>query len=220
MAPEGKAKGLFFGMVMRGGCWTCGERLSPNEVAGVCPACRWSWPLIDGRAGKVMVQERLGWDFVVAGVRVREGLGTEEVLHRMKYGGFPKVALSLGRWLAERHPSPPKQCVLVPVPIHWRRRWKRGFNQTEALAEGLAQSWGLEVRRDLLTRVRHGASLTGASREGRLAALRSTFVAHGHGLRVVLVDDVCTTGATASVCREALETSGHIVEGGAWVGLA
>ncbi len=104
----------------------------------------------------------------------------------MKYGEFPKVAYSLGRWLAELHPTPPKYCILVPVPIHWRRRWKRGFNQPEALAQRLAQLRGLEVRRLGLTRVRHGAPLTGSSREGRLSALCSTFVAYGTGQHIVI----------------------------------
>ena len=68
--------------------------------------------------------------------------------------------------------------------------------------------------------IAHGSSLTGSSREQRQDAIRQSFVAMQCRDPVILVDDVCTTGATASTCRQVLEEAGCQVVGGIWVGLA
>ena len=149
---------------------------------------------------------------------------TEKVVHRMKYGGFPSAGRSLGRWIALGR-TPPSHAILVPIPIHWRRRWRRGFNPTQALAEGLSATWGLEVRPGLLRRVKHQASLTSSSRAKRQQELIQTFQAplsreKGEERSVVLIDDVLTTGATFRACRAELESRGHAVIGGVWLAMA
>lgn len=120
--------------------------------------------------------------------------------------------------------------MLVPVPLHWRRRWRRGFNPPQALAEGLAKEWTRKVRPEAMVRTRHRVSLTHASRTARLEALEATY--HMNAVvpfdeddgqakpPVVLVDDVLTTGATFRVCRKVLEEAGHEVLGGVWLALA
>ena len=209
-----------FGAVFRGNCWGCGLRLTANQVAGVCPSCRMDWPVIDPASGEALIRERADWEYVAAGFRVTRLHGTEQLVHRMKYGGFPRVAWSLGGWLAARWPQPPRECVLVPVPLHWRRHWKRGFNQALGLAKGLSRSWGNEVREDVLQRIAHGSSLTGASREQRQDVIYQSFVAIQCRDPVILVDDVCTMGATATTSRHVHEESACALVGGIWLGLA
>ena len=110
----------------RGRCWSCGETLLPNEVAGVCPPCCWQWPsLADDGASCVLARERSGLPVFGLGFRLRQP--TESVVHRMKYGGFPKHGQTLGMWMGGRWRAPPENVVLMPVPSHWRRVWRRGF---------------------------------------------------------------------------------------------
>lgn len=208
----------------RGRCWSCGERLLPNEVAGVCPPCRWQWPsLADDGTSCILARERSGFPVFGLGFRLRPP--TESVVHRMKYGGFPKHGQTLGMWMGRRWRAPPENTVLVPVPSHWRRVWRRGFNPSEALCAGLARVWNRDMSSKTLRRIRHRSSLTEATRGKRLDALEEMFeavprdaIACGQG--VVLVDDVLTTGATFRACQMALTAAGHNVLGGVWLAMA
>jgi ComF family protein len=97
-------------------------------------------------------------------------------------------------------------CV-VPVPLHWQRRWRRGFNQALELSHDL----GLPVRR-ALRRHRNTRTQTDLPADARHRNVRSAFVMRRavpvEGLRVVLVDDVSTTGATLEACASALMAAG------------
>jgi len=144
------------------------------------------------------------------------------VVHRVKYGGFPSQGRALGQWMAQGWPAPPRDVVLVPVPLHWRRHVRRGFNPPQALAEGLATGWGCEVQPRLLRRLKHRVSLTSATRAARQSALCETFGVREHVRlpeRVVLVDDVLTTGATFRACQQVLKVEGVEVVGGVWLAM-
>jgi ComF family protein len=130
------------------------------------------------------------------------------ILHALKYDGRRTAAVPLARLM--RH-----HCagvldgadVLVPVPLHRQRRRRRGFNQAEAIAGSL----GLPAR-PLLRRVRATPSQTDLPAAQRHANVRGAFRlarrADVRGLRVVLVDDVCTTGATLEACARVLREAG------------
>lgn len=97
--------------------------------------------------------------------------------------------------------------VIVPVPIHWRRRCERGFNQSELLAAALPKR---QVRSDLLKRTRATRPQVGLSISQRLQNLRGAFQASAQaaGRRVALLDDVLTSGGTATACAHALLAAG------------
>ena len=208
----------------RGRCWSCGETLLPNEVAGVCPPCCWQWPsLADDLASCVLAKERAGLPVFGLGFRLRPP--TESVVHRMKYGGFPKHAKTLGMWMGGRWRPPPEKTTLMPVPSHWRRVWRRGFNPSEALCAGLAKVWNRDMSSTSLRRIQHRSSLTESTRGERLDALEGMFESVPRdmvacGQAVVLVDDVLTTGATFRACQKSLTAAGHRVLGGVWLALA
>ncbi len=99
---------------------------------------------------------------------------------------------------------------LVPIPLHWKRQWRRGFNQSEALAEELSKLVHLPVRK-LLKRVRSTQTQTRLSRNQRLENLQGAFRLRPEFQRyksqsegVILVDDVFTTGATVNACAAIL----------------
>ncbi|MGH9750070.1 MAG: ComF family protein, partial [Candidatus Polarisedimenticolia bacterium] len=105
----------------------------------------------------------------------------------------------------------PRCDVVVPVPLHFWRRYRRGFNQSQILAQALARHLGLPVAPRLLARPRAGRRQVGLGRAERLRALAGCFVAPAgktRGLRVLLVDDVMTTGATLQACAAALRRAG------------
>ena len=206
-----------------GRCWGCGIMLLANEVAGTCPGCRLAWPVLPPGAGsQALGQMRAGALPWALGFRLCAERGTSQVLHRMKYGGLTDPALRLGRWMSAAWPSPPPGTVLVPVPPHWRRRLRRGFNPSESLARGLAWNWGLAVEPSLLVRSAHRRSLTGSSRVERMRVLEACYVSMPtpNARRVVVVDDVLTTGATYRTCAQALEAEGHTCIGGVWLAMA
>jgi ComF family protein len=102
--------------------------------------------------------------------------------------------------------------VVAPVPIHWGRRMRRGFNQSDVLAERLAAALGLPYRRNLLRRSRHTRQQALLPRERRADNVRGAFRvrrdAELRGTGVLLVDDVVTTGETIGECARVLREAG------------
>jgi ComF family protein len=100
--------------------------------------------------------------------------------------------------------------LVMPVPLHWRRRWWRGYNQSAALAIGLAEILRLPCVHGRLRRVRATPFQTRQTLEGRRENVRGAFHCRGRldGRCVLLVDDVFTTGSTASEAAGALKAVG------------
>ena len=130
------------------------------------------------------------------------------ILHALKYEGRRSLAPPLGALMRARGAEVLADAeYAVPVPLHWRRRWRRGFNQAAALARPL----GLPVAHALVRR-RHTRPQADLPAPQRLENLRGAFAVRGAaGLRgrcVVVVDDVSTTGATLESCGRALMEAG------------
>jgi competence protein ComFC len=102
--------------------------------------------------------------------------------------------------------------LIVPVPLHPAKKREREFNQAERLAAPLARTTGIPLRTDLVRRVEPTRTQTLLSREARAANVRHAFALRRgrrlHGERIVLVDDVFTTGATTSACAQVLQAAG------------
>ncbi|MCS6953304.1 MAG: phosphoribosyltransferase family protein [Bryobacterales bacterium] len=134
-----------------------------------------------------------------------------ELIHLFKYGGVQTLARPLGEYLMRALPREHRFDALVPMPLHWLRRWRRGFNQAELLAREVSRRSGIPVlkpvRRVRATRAQTGLSHS-ARRQNVLGAFRVRRKARLAGLRLLLVDDVMTTGATAAACALALKRAG------------
>jgi ComF family protein len=136
-----------------------------------------------------------------------------DAIQALKYGGVRTLARPLGRLAAvplRLRLAPPADALLVPVPSHHRRAASRGLDHTVLLVAELARSTGTAASLDLLTRPRATRPQVGLTPAGRRANVAGAFAVRGRldGRTVVLVDDVLTTGATASACAEALAAAG------------
>ena len=100
---------------------------------------------------------------------------------------------------------------MIPIPLGSRRLRDRGYNQSERIARALGARTGIEVRADILERVRETPTQTALTPEGRQANVAGAFRAKkADGLRCVLVDDVFTTGATLAEAGAALAAGGAV----------
>jgi len=138
-----------------------------------------------------------------------------EVVHRFKYGRQIHLRRLLGCWLAEAltdsRLASRRFDLVVPVPLHPARQRERGFNQAELLAAELRRASGL-AGRNVLQRTRYTATQTQFDRSERMENLRGAFRlrrgSNVQDLRMLLVDDVLTTGSTLSECASVLREAG------------
>lgn len=133
-------------------------------------------------------------------------------LHRLKYGFIESIGVQLGRALGEAmlERQLPSVDALIPIPLSPRRLCKRDFNQAVRIAEGVyEQIPGALVRNDILQRIRHTKEQARLAREQRFANMADAFCVRAEPpRRVVLIDDVATTGATLQACAAALKRAG------------
>ncbi|HSY57197.1 MAG TPA: ComF family protein, partial [Bradyrhizobium sp.] len=121
------------------------------------------------------------------------------------------LAPAMGRWMARAGRELLDGAdVLVPVPLHWRRGWSRRYNQSGALARVIESESGVKVAAEALRRIRPTEQQIGLSRPQRASNVQGAFkVAPDrqhlvNGRRIVLIDDVLTSGATVDACARAL----------------
>jgi ComF family protein len=187
-------------------CPRCIDEPQPLSAEFFCVSCRTpfqnSYPL--DAAGRCALCR--GFDAAYSYGAYADVL--RQLIHLFKYGKIKPLARPLGALLARALPRDEAFDLAVPVPLHWRRHWQRGFNQAELLAQELSRRTGIPVVRDLrrvrATSAQAGLS-NGARRQNVAQAFRSRSV---RNKRILLIDDVMTTGATATSCALALKQAG------------
>ena len=139
----------------------------------------------------------------------------KSLVHALKYGDRLDLAPTMGRWMARAGRELLEGAdALVPVPLHWRRLWARRFNQSALLAKAIAQHSGVAVADAALKRVKATAQQVGLSQAQRAENVQGAFrvaddrKAEVAGRRLVLIDDVLTSGATSDACARALLRAG------------
>ncbi|MBE0703646.1 MAG: ComF family protein, partial [Afipia sp.] len=144
-----------------------------------------------------------------AAVRYDDVAGT--LVHALKYQDRTDLAPAMGRWMARAGAELLHDAdTLIPVPLHWKRGWSRRYNQSAALANVIGRQSKIPVRADLLQRTRATHQQVGLSRAERARNMQGAFAvgddqrASVAGRRLILVDDVLTSGATVDACARAL----------------
>ena len=137
------------------------------------------------------------------------------LVHALKYGDRLDLAPAMGRWMARAgHELLSDADALVPVPLHWRRLWARRFNQSALLAKTISGETGVAVADMVLRRFKATAQQVGLSQAERARNVQGAFRvpeecrAAVAGRRLVLIDDVLTSGATSDACARALLRAG------------
>ncbi|HXH63439.1 MAG TPA: ComF family protein [Gemmatimonadales bacterium] len=216
-------------------CLLCHSLLSfAHSDALVCPVCRHRWRAVRppwcercGQPAPHFGPCRLCPDWPAALTTARSAVWLDDsaraAVHALKYGGLPRIADDLAAVMARTLAAPPRDAVLVPIPLGAGRLRTRGYNQSERLASALAARWGTRVAPELLRRARETATQTALTPTARLANVAGAFeMRNGEGgvrnadrsairsphSAFVLIDDVFTTGATLAEAARALERGG------------
>ena len=198
-------------------CPVCGNALGKGERT-ICLSCRWDMPLTgfwtaeENPAAAMLRKQFPNLKHASALLYFRHESGYRTMIHALKYGGRRDIAVALGAMFGRelRESSLYDDVdVLVPVPLHWSKRMRRGYNQAEEICVGLGRSLGIPCDFRLLKRVRRTRTQArhrdaDARRKNVAGAFRLRRPERLRGKHILLVDDVLTTGATVSACAEAI----------------
>ncbi|HKX78670.1 MAG TPA: ComF family protein [Novosphingobium sp.] len=171
-----------------------GEGVAPGSV---CAPCMASPPRHDGIAAATLYNDT-----------------SRKLVLMFKHGQRIALAPMMARLIAARMEPLDDQWLVVPVPLHRWRLWRRGFNQAAALAAGIVRQCGGRLAVDALVRRKATPSLGGLGARARnraiagAIAVNPAWTARISGANVVLVDDVMTSGATSDACVSSLKRAG------------
>lgn len=203
--------GLFYPAI----CVACGEGLAAKEEY-ICLSCLQAFPktdfhnqidnpLADNFNGRVPLIAAAAW------CHYQKGNSIQKVIHEMKYKGKKEIGIFVGRWYGSelKNAFPFKDAdLIIPVPLHKRKKIKRGYNQSEYFARGLSQSMKIPLNTTVLLRIKNTETQTNKTRYARWENVLDVFKVNDSislkGKNVLLVDDIVTTGATIEACATTL----------------
>lgn len=200
-------------------CVAC-EKQSTESESAICFECLWSLPKTNSHISEENVLESKFWGKVkmknVNAFLVFSKSGkVQNILHALKYRNNPELAEFLGRYYGNELIEYISADYLIPIPLHKKRFSERGYNQAECFANGLSESLAIPVLSEALIRNRN--SVTQTKTGGRFNRFRNiedifSLAENSEEMlknkRVVLVDDVLTSGATLEVAAKVLHEAG------------
>ena len=196
-------------------CLACEGKLVRGETQ-LCTSCRLELPMTDfhlipNNPVEKTFQGRVAVLRATSLLYFQKGGAVQNLMHHFKYDGFKFIGEIMGEWMGQSMKQDPNftacHCI-IPVPLHPKKLRKRGFNQSYWLAKGVADEMQIPIRDDVLLRVEHSDSQTRKSRYNRWENVKSIFTVKNPSKimnkRVLLIDDVLTTGATLESCAQKL----------------
>lgn len=197
-------------------CAPCSER-APRIEPPFCATCSepFQGAITEAFACANCAHRTLHFESAVSAFRSRGVV--RKIVHEFKYRKQSHLKYPVAEWLAEALADPRLEGrrfdALVPVPLHPTRQRERGFNQAELLAELLSRRSRIPLR-SALQRVRYTTTQTAFDRTERMENLHNAFRLRKNGdvrgLRVLLIDDILTTGSTLSECARVLKAGGAL----------
>lgn len=178
----------------------CGRCLKNNTLGKTCPKCKKHWAL----------------DNLLVVAYYQDG-PLKEIIHTYKYDGRKDLLPNFMQMIAQNKivdnylTSLDKNTFVVPVPLHFRRRWWRGFNQSEEIARKISSEYNIPLQIDTLKRIKHTKIQASLHRKDRMQNLTSAFIGKTclpNNASVILIDDIATTGATLNACARVLKQAG------------
>jgi ComF family protein len=205
---------LFFPVV----CECCGNLLYRNERT-LCTRCRMRLPrthfhLDSDNPVAATFWGRINFQYATSFLYFSRAGRVQHMMHRFKYKGRREIGLLLGDLFArELRRSENFQNIdaIVPVPLHWSKQKKRGFNQSEVIARAMAPVLNAQLETEVLYRNSATETQTKKSRLLRAENVKGKFSLHHpekiRGKHLLLIDDIITTGATIEACAQTLLTA-------------
>jgi ComF family protein len=201
-------------------CLGCDRALVKGEDM-ICTLCMLEMPQTDyHKSSENPLSHRLSYRIPIkhamALFKFSKNGRVQQLLHRLKYRNHPEIGVTLGRFYGEKitNESDIKEKVdlIIPIPLHPARRRKRGYNQSAKFAEGLSERLDLPFTDDILERRIKTETQTRKSKLSRWENISGVFGVKEPGLlkgkKILLVDDVITTGSTLEACSQVLIDQG------------
>lgn len=193
-------------------CLICKHEFNQSKLA-ICPVCssELAYTYFEDYTEETNL-DKLFWGRVqlegtYALLRFKQQSSTQQILHELKYRNNPEIGKHFGKEIGMKLKHLAKFSdvdALIPVPLHPKKEFIRGYNQAEVICKGISESSGVSLRKDLLKRISFTESQTKKGKFSRWENMQNRFQIQGTksaGLKhLLIVDDVVTTGSTLETC--------------------
>jgi ComF family protein len=196
-------------------CYACGQALIDHEEI-ICTDCYFKLPRTGFHLHQENMISKIFWGRVhiqaaTSFLFFNKGGHVQRIMHSLKYRGHKDVGIFMGKLFGESLKESPLIStvdVIVPVPLHPKKQYKRGFNQSEVISQGIEMSLGVPISVGNLVRRSYASSQTKKARYSRWENVKDVFQVQNKeafdGKHLLLIDDVLTTGATLEACTHPL----------------
>ena len=198
-------------------CAACDKGLIGNEEI-ICTSCRIALPRVqeDSVSAEMIGQKFINIHEVTkthAYLLFTKKGKVQKLLHALKYKGQAELGVEMGFMFGQEmqeNGSLPDADLIISVPLHKKKLKSRGYNQSDKLAEGFSRATNIPWSGNVLERVKYTETQTGKTRDERWKNVRKVFVVKGDvkDKKIIIMDDVLTTGATVEACIEVLIEAG------------